>query len=74
MHKRRSHRNFEVRALDTPGMKPFIGSAETEGKNWAPTTWPTPGFINGGLLSYDPIHHVLYVARGMNGFWRLTVQ
>jgi hypothetical protein len=67
MHKRRSHRNFEVRALDTPGMKPL-------GKNWAPTTWPMPGFIHGGLLSYDPIHHVLYVAKGMNGFWQLTVQ
>jgi hypothetical protein len=73
MHKRRSHRNFEVRALDTPGMNPFINSGETEGKKWAPTTWPTPGFIS-GLLSYDPIHHVLYVAKGMNGFWRLNVQ
>ena len=73
MHKRR--RNFEVRAPDTPGMKPFISLAETESKNWPPPTpWPTPGFINGGLLSYDPIHHLLYVAKGWNGFWRLTVQ
>ena len=55
-------------------MNPFISSAETESKNWAPTPWTTPGFINGGLLSYDPIHHVLYVAKGWNGFWRLTVQ
>jgi hypothetical protein len=73
MQKRRSHRNFEVRALDSPGIKPFMGSAENEGKNWPPTSLPTPGFINGGRLSYDPIHHVLYVAKGMNGFW-LTAQ
>jgi hypothetical protein len=32
------------------------------------------GFTDGGLLSYDPIGHVLYVARGMNGFWRVTVK
>jgi hypothetical protein len=68
--RQRGHRNFEVRTLDTPGMNHFISSAETEAKNWAPTPW----FTNGGLLSDDPIHHVLYVARGMNGFWRLTVK
>jgi hypothetical protein len=72
MHKRRSHRNFEVRALHTPGMNPFNNSAETEGKKWAPTTWPTPGFI--GPFTFDPIPHVLYVAKGMNGFWRLAEQ
>ena len=67
--RQREHRSLEVRTLDTPGMNAFVSSAETEAKNWAPTPW----FANGGLLSYDPIHHVLYVARGMNGFRRLTV-
>jgi photosystem II stability/assembly factor-like uncharacterized protein len=57
-----------------PGTNPFIHARETDGKNWSPTPWPTPGFTNGGLLSYDPIRHVLYVARGMNGFWRVAVK
>jgi hypothetical protein len=55
-------------------MTPFISSRKTEGKGWAPMPWPTPGFTNDALLSYDSIHHVLYVARGIIGFWRLTVK
>jgi hypothetical protein len=59
-----------------PPGNPYVSSPETDGLTWTPVPWTTPagfdGFTQGGVLAYDPAHHVLYSANGTQGFWRVV--
>jgi hypothetical protein len=62
----------------TPGgINPYMSSKETDGLTWTLVPWTTPAgfkFTQGGLLGYDPGHHVLFSANGTQGVWRVVTQ
>lgn len=60
------------------GTNPYVSTAETDGSTWKAVPWTTPagfaGFTQGGVLGFDPAHHVLYSANGTQGFWRVVTR
>jgi hypothetical protein len=59
------------------GVNPYHTSAETDGLTWTETSWMNPAgfkFTQGGVLAYDPVHHILYSSNGTQGFWRIVTQ
>ncbi len=50
--------------------EPFWTSPEGDGQTW--TQLNTPMLSNGGWMSYDSVHHLLYSSNLGAGFWRVV--
>ena len=53
-------------------LQPMRTAPEATGQPW--TKMPSPGMKNGGILGYDPGHHVLYASNFDDGFFRVVVK
>jgi hypothetical protein len=54
-----------------PPYQPFWSSPKSDGLHW--TQVSSPMLSNGGVMNYEPDHHILYSSNLGAGFWRVVL-